>query len=168
MSLCGMGGPSHQLLHTDTSMACLVPPGLATSCRAGPSGLRLHAGAKGPTPAQKLAPGSDSSHGRRSVPLGPADGPLQKLTAYSSAPSGVSSVGFFLRISTNWVFYLPCSHAFTSSSHLGGKRRLFKQEKNAMPNPRSRSTKFGTKTILNNTIFLRRSSFWNKPFSLKT
>ena len=170
MSLCGAGGPSRQLRHTNTGMARLVPPGRATSCRAGegPRGLRLHVGAEGPTPARTLAPGSDSSHGRRSAPRGPGNESLQKLTTYGSAPSGASSVAFFLRISTNWDFYLPCFHAFSSSSHLGGRKRLFKQEKNAMPNPRSSSTMFGTKRILNDTIFLRKSSFWNKPFSWKT
>lgn len=152
---------------SDTSTARLVRPVAGPAAGEAPRGLGLPAGAEAPTPGQTLAPGSDSSHGRHSAP--PRRGSWKNESLHNWAPSGASSVGFSLRISTNCCFYSPCSHAFSSSSHLGGRKRLllFKWEKNAVPNPRSRSTKFGTKRIWKGTIFLRKSSFWNKPFSVK-
>lgn len=47
------------------------------------------------------------------------------------------------------------------------EEEVFKQGKNAMPNPRPRATEFGSKKVLNDAI-LGKSSFCDKPFSLKT
>lgn len=118
MSLCGAGGPGRQLCRTSTGTARRALPAMPGW---GGRGLR---GAAGPP-----------SH--RHPLLRRARKPsLQELSTHGTAPSGEPSVGLLLRVSTNWGFYLPCFHAYSSSSHLRGRRWLFKGERNAKPSPR--------------------------------
>lgn len=65
--------------------------------------------------------------------------------------------GFFPEHSDDFFFFFnliyPFFMLFASGFHIGERRRHFKQEEKTMPNPRSRSTKFSKKRILNNPIF---------------
>lgn len=65
-------------------------------------------------PRHQRWPGSDSSPGHGSAPLGLGHESLHRLTTDGRAPSGAPSVGFLLKISTNWVFIYPVFMVFPS------------------------------------------------------
>lgn len=116
----------HTLIHVTLRRGKAQPPALQHqhqhgSARAshwpgqraagGPRGLSFRPGLRVPPQSTR---GSDSSHGISAHPC-----------SSSCIFCGLSLKDF----KKTSVLYLPCFHAFSSSSHLGGRRRLFKEEK---------------------------------------
>lgn len=122
----------HTLIHVTLWRGRARPPALPHQHRHSSPGAPGHAGLGG-----RGLRGAAGPPSHRHPLLRRAGKPsLQELTTHGTAPSGEPSVGLLLRVSTNWGFYLPCVHAYFSSSHLRGRRWLFKGERNAKPSPR--------------------------------